>query len=284
MPLILPHAPQFSRYESNAATNPSGNFGTAVNNPAGAANTKNTTWTELIASTAFDALYVQVIVGVNNAANTNTATLIDIGIGASTAESVLIPDLLAGFSGQLSGGGGGPRHYMFPLRVPAGSRISARAASVRTSGSTRVEIQLWGGPRNPDMWWSGQQVVAYGINTADSGAVSVTAGNSGAEGTVTSIGTTSQNHEAFVVGVQGNKGSYTGGTTYHFDLGLETTSTAWLIRDFYQCHVTSGEIVGMGGFPWFPVFAQVPSGTVLAMAGESSGTAEAFDFAVYGVS
>lgn len=283
MPLILPHAPQFSLYESNASASPSGNFGTSVANPAGA-NTKAATWTELIAATTFDALYVQVIVGVNNASNTDTSAIIDIGIGASTAEVVLIPDLLAGFSGQLSGGGGGPRHYMFPLYVPSGSRISARAASVRTTGTTRVEVQLWGGPRNPDMWWCGKQVVAYGINTADSGAVSVTAGNSGAEGTIVAIGTTSQNHEAFVVGVQGNKATYTGGTTYHFDLGLETTSTAWLIRDQMKCHVTSGEIVGMGGFPWFPVFARVPSGTVMAMAGECSGTAEALDFAVYGVS
>jgi hypothetical protein len=285
MPLMLPHAPQFTLFESNITATPSTSaIGTQVNNPAGGANTKDTSWTQLIASTSFDASLVVVWFQGSNAANTDTSTLIDIGIGASSSESVLIPDLLAGQAATAASAIGG-RHYIFPLRVPSGSRISARAASVRTSGSVNVLVQLWGGPRNPDAWWCGQTVTAYGINTADSGAVSVTAGNTGTEtASPVSIGTTSSHHECLVLGAQGNKGSYTGTIGYHFDVGIDTASTSWLVRDsFYLIH-NNAEAIGNGSSAWMPIFAPVPSGSVLVVGGEASGTAETMDFALYGVS
>ena len=282
MPLILPHAPQFSLFETNLPANPSFTVpGIAVSNPAGAANTKDTTWTQMVASTAADYQCITVSFFSSSASNTDTSTLIDIGIGASTAETVIIPDLLAGFCGAPNVAA---RHYIFPLRIPSGSRVSARSQSVRTTGSTVVLINLYGGPRNPDAWWAGSTVTAYGINLADSGAVSVTAGNSGAEtGTPVSIGTTTSHHECLVVGTQGNKGTYSANLGYYWDVGIDTASTAWLQQDgFYMTHGTT-EQVSPGGV-WWPIFAPVPSGSVLVMGGECSGTAETLDFALYGIS
>jgi hypothetical protein len=283
MPLMLPNAPQFSLYESNVPATPSANPGTQVNNPAGAANTKNTTWTELIAATTFDALFVIVEVWASNSAATNTSTLLDIGIGAAAAESVIIPDLLAGYA-VTAGSTTGGRHYMLPLRIPSGSRISARTASVRTTGSVYVTIKLFGGPRHPDAWWVGNQVTAYGINTADSGGVQVTAGNSGAEtATPVAIGTTSSAHECLVLGVQGNITTINT-LLYYFDVGIDTSSTSWLVRDHFFLATSTNECMGPVGSLWWPIFASVPSGSVLVVGGECSGTADALDFALYGVS
>lgn len=279
---LIVNAPAFSLYENNASATPSTNSpGATVSNPAGGANTKNTTWTQLIASTAFDAQLIVVELAGSAANATDTSTLIDIGIGAAAAETVIIPDLLAGFIPTPDVGS--CRSYIFPLYIPSGSRLSARSASVRTTGSTRVFVKLYGGPRNPEAWWCGSQVTAYGINTADSGAVSVTAGNSGAEtASPVSIGTTSADHKCLVVGVQPNSATVTA-KAYHFDVGIDTASTTWLRQDDLYLNTSTTE-TSWPGVTWWPIFAPIPNGTVLVVGGECSGTADAMDFALYGVS
>jgi hypothetical protein len=280
MPLMLPNAPQFTRYESNIAAAASATPGTTVSNPAGGPNVKDTTWTQLIASTAFDTQLVVVTLHSSAVTNTNTSCLIDIGIGAASSESVVIPDLLGGYAGSISLA----RGYIFPLRIPSGSRLSARAASVQTTNSTIVLVQLFGGATNPDAWWCGEHVTAYGINTADSGAVAVTGGNSGAEtASPVSIGTTSAAHKALVFGFSGNAGSYNN-LSYHFDVGIDTSSTSWLVQDYYMVQTTTGEQVYSGQHPQMPIFQNIPSGTVLVVGGECSGTGQSLDFALYGIS
>ena len=279
MSLIIPGAPQFSLFESNASATPAAGSGTAVANPAGAANTKGT-WVELIAATTFDSLLVVVTLANASAVATDTSTLIDIGIGAAAAETVIIPDLLAG---QTTSSNLTPRSYIFPLRIPSGSRISARSQSVRTTGSNTVLIQLWGGPRDPDRWWCGQQVTAYGVNAADSGGTAVTAGNSGAEtATPVAIGTTTSDHGCIVAGVAGTNTAFNG-LTYHWDVGIDVASTSWLIRDALMMQTDTSERITPSGV-WMPIFAPVPSGSVLVMGGECSGTAQALDLALYGIS
>src|SRR5687767_7460407 len=118
MGLILPCAPQFSLYESNITATPTQDPGTTVNHHT-VAHTKNPTFTELIAATAFETQLIVLTLNSNNVAAGDSSSLMDIAIGAAAAESVIIPDLMAGFMGQ----GSAPlRHYIFPLRIPAGSR------------------------------------------------------------------------------------------------------------------------------------------------------------------
>jgi hypothetical protein len=284
MGLIVPRGQTTTLYESNAQATPDvSTLGTAVSNPAGAAHTKNTSWTQLIASSAFDTSLVVIHIMTSTAAATDTSVLLDIGIGAAAAETTIIPNLLAGHAASLNGNGA--RHYIFPLYIPAGSRISARTQSVRTTGGVTVFIELFGGAGSVGQNWVGQEVTAYGINTADSGGTAVTAGNSGAEGTVVSIGTTSRNHEALVIGCGGTNGTTVyNALAYYFDVGIDTASTAWLVRDYYYLQTATNEAMQQTTKVTLPIYASIPSGTVLAMGGECSGTAQAIDFALYGVS
>jgi len=147
-----------------------------------------------------------------------------------------------------------------------------------------VSVQLFGGA-DADTVWVGQHVTAYGINTADYGAVAMTCGNSGAEtATPIAVGTTSVDHKALVLGVQGNKATYTASLVYHVDVGIDTSSTEWLVRDGYQFVTATSETVYPGCGLWLPMFRPVPSGTTLVVAGESSGTSESLDYALYGIS
>ena len=165
-----------------------------------------------------------------------------------------------------------------------GSRISARTQSVRTSGSMMVYVQLFGGPHNPDRWWYGQKVTAYGHNAANSAGTKFTPGDTGAEGTGVSLGTTTANHGCLVLGVQGHPDDVAwAGRTYHFDVGLDSTATQWLLADYWIAGSTSTELLGCDGL-WLPLFWPVLSGSVLMVRGECSGTADALSAAIYGVS
>jgi hypothetical protein len=283
MSLILPNAPQFSRYESNAAATPSTtNVGTTVNH-GGVAHTKTASWTQLIAASAFDAQLVIVTVSNCSSTGANSAALVDIGIGAAAAETAIIPDLMAGFTGNTGNNGG--RHYIFPLRVPSGSRISARTQSVLTTGGVDVFVELFGGQRHPDGWWAGSHVTAYGHNAATSAGTVFTPGNSGAEGTGVSMGATTADHKALVLGVQGHSTDTTWGSlAYHFDVGIDAASTEWFESDRFFGRSLTSEVLTTPGVVWWPIYRPIPSGTTVMVRGECSGTADILSAAVYGVS
>lgn len=99
-------------------------------------NTKATTWTELIASTSYDTSWISVKL----TPGSPEWYLVDIGIGASTAEVVLIPDLTCG---ALATANAISSFYLFPLRVPRGSRISARCQAETGSATARVQVHLY---------------------------------------------------------------------------------------------------------------------------------------------
>ncbi len=106
--------------------------GTEVD-PGGTVNTKGS-WVELVASTSFDHVFLNLGVGYQNKqSRTQTPSwLADIGIGASGSEVVLIPDiyLFRDSGGDGTSGQGtftvqnvGP----FPVGIPSGTRLSVRA-------------------------------------------------------------------------------------------------------------------------------------------------------------
>lgn len=83
-------------------------------------------WTEIYASTTANASWLVLSV----ATTANNATCVDIGVGGSGSEIVIIPDLMGGLHSLSTMPG---LVYTIPVRIPKGSRIAARAqgANVR---------------------------------------------------------------------------------------------------------------------------------------------------------
>jgi hypothetical protein len=92
-----------------------------------AAHTKGS-WSQVIASTAAQGSWLHVLCSGFNTAATNTASLIDIAIGASGSEVAIISNVAVGGSAGL--------YFNFPVQIPSGSRLSARIQSVVTGGKT----------------------------------------------------------------------------------------------------------------------------------------------------
>ncbi len=121
---------------SESGVNAAASVGVTITANA-SANTKATTWTELIAATDYAANWL--LISVRPAAGASAVSwLMDIGVGASTAEQVLIPNLaqqspLAEKMVQLV--------YSFPLAIPAGTRISARCQA--STGSQTLSVAAY---------------------------------------------------------------------------------------------------------------------------------------------
>lgn len=275
--MLKPLAPAFNQSASSQVT-PATGPGTTIT--SGTANTKGS-YTTLIASLGFDAVLLVIDIANSFTAATDTSTLLDIAIGAVGQETAIIPNLLAGYAGAASEDGS-PRHYLFPLYVPSGSRISARSASAQASGTCSVWVQAYGGLRRSEDWWCAEQVIAYGINAGVSQGTNVTPGASSAEGAWTAIGTTSQDHKMIVPGLAMADTAAGANEGVCLDVGIDTTSTL-ILRENYRAEYDASERLAQHGV-WWPINVPVASGSVLAARASVTGTADTLDVAFYGLS
>ena len=100
-------------------------------------------YTEIIASNGADTSCLLIHVSDVNALATDTSTLLDIAVGASGSESVVIPDLAVGGSP----GGVVQNYIIVPIQISSGARLSARIQSVVTGGKTasvKLQTFAWG--------------------------------------------------------------------------------------------------------------------------------------------
>lgn len=129
------------------------------------ANTKATSYTTLIAATDYRADWLLVVLNLNATA---ARFAVDIAVGASTAEVILVPDLY--FEAQATNAF--PGHaYLLPRRVEAGTRISARCQCTTGSGSLYASVTAISSPITAPPGLT--RVEACGVST--SGATRLTA-------------------------------------------------------------------------------------------------------------
>ena len=103
----------------------------AINVTTGSvAHTEPASWTQLIASTSANASFLTLRIGALGGAATNTATLLDIGTGASGSETAILTDVAVG-------GAVDDIYISVPFKIASGTRLSARARSAATSRTFR---------------------------------------------------------------------------------------------------------------------------------------------------
>lgn len=177
MALIQPGGPSWAYYSDNfTTTDVYKDLG--VNVTAGANNTKGSV-ASIMSALSHDVEYLRIGIHGFVSSGVNSSTLIDIMIdyagGTSWEADPLIPNLLGGFvaicyTDYVTNAPGISCWYEFPLWIPAGASLGARAQTAHTSDITtgRVVVLARGGNRNPASWWCGQRVTAIGIDTSNS--------------------------------------------------------------------------------------------------------------------
>lgn len=184
----------------------------------------NITPVQLVASTAFDATWVTLRIGTNlSAATTRSSTVIELMAGAAASEFVII--------GPVSlGGRNNPMIISLPIYIPAGTRLSVRLRSARTSLATSITLDYFGGEDKHEVGYP-QQWIAYGLTddaTANAQGTAVTPGASNAFGSWTAITTSTTYPHSLWVPVLDNRTQSLAGTagTLRSQFAIDTTTNA----------------------------------------------------------
>jgi hypothetical protein len=262
------------RLQSNISGQPANDQGTVLTSD-GTAHVEPATETEILASTNFDTDWVWLQFANNGGPVINSSSLVNIKVGAAGSEQILIPNLLAGWVGSDANLA---RTYKFPLRIPAGTRISGTHRSARVSTGVTCKIKLFGGGEG--MHWTGTAVEEVGAFTDDSGGQLVIPG-AASDGTLTSLGTTVHDWGYVLPMVGGNVDTAEVGQAIAADLGSSSSVAIPGLDEFYFGGSTSETFGNAQAI--FGRFCFVPAGTTLHLRSQGSGAGDADDWVVYGV-
>lgn len=144
--------------------------GMSINMTSG--NTKGT-WGELVASLQADVIALVVLI--RRPAGGSFRSLIDIGIGGAGSEQVVIPDIFNANSSSSQ-----VNQYLFPINLPAGTRLAARGQSASTTTPPSVVVYPIYRSRHGDSGLT--KFSTYGALTASSNGTSVVSGASNTYG------------------------------------------------------------------------------------------------------
>lgn len=215
-----------------------------------AANTKGA-WTELIASSSRNASLIYLNVAATATSGVNTATLIDIAIGASGSETIIAENIAVG-SAQ-------PIQLSFPYKIPAGSRISVRNQSVVTGGKTQNITCILMDAGDYDI--SPTSVDSIGGNTANSQGISF----SGSSGTwVQAIASTSRAYKAVCLILSGHSNNMLSLSNLLYSIGIGSHGNE--IEFGTSRHGFTNSEASTSQFPFNHLFSyNIPAGSRLAV-------------------
>lgn len=274
--LMVPSRPGFlDTLASHTTTSSAG-----VNVTASATPHTKGSWSQLVANSGARSLGIMVWLDNSAVSNTNTSILLDIGIGASGSETVLIPDLAAGYA--LNPSVSNASHfYYFPLFIPAGSRIAARSQAVIASDVVTCRVNLFQRPSG--FGWVGARVTAYGVDAANSRGTVLSCGNN-TYGAATAVsGSTANPIRHMQMGVQGagRTGLADLRQLYEVRVGSSATIAGPLIGNTD----TGAESTGFAhaNEQLAAMTFGLPAGVDLRVAGMQNGTAANMDAIIYGV-
>ena len=235
-------------------------------------------WAQVIASLTYDTYGLLICLNSNSNSTASRNTVVDIGIGGSGSEIVLIPDLICGSATTYSSPGGGVWYY-FPIAIPAGTRVVARAHSTVTT-ALRVFVQAFQEPANPSLIKKASLVEAIGIVSGNLGTA-VTAGTV-TEGSWTLLGTTTERLWWWQVGAQVSVADtgHAAGIT-HIDLAVGDGTTFDIIMQDAYVHTTTSEQISMPPLTIGCEFP-VPAGSDIYVRMQCNTTPDSFNLCAYG--
>lgn len=231
-----------------------------------ASSTINTQGTpvELIASTAHDAHWIQVMAG--NPSSAPFSLAIDILIGTST-EAILIPKLT--FVGRNSNDGGS--RWLFPVFIPKGSRIAASVQSALASQTCIVGVILFnsgiaahGMPMN---------VVQYGTLTSSRGVNIDPGAAAHTKAGLTEItAATERDHHWLVLTVQNQDQTWAAAAKKLIDVLIGSSTEAVLVANLAVGGAGTGDKQMPEEVFHLPVY--VPKGSRLSVQAQCSSTTD----------
>jgi len=250
-------------------------YGTTVTANA-SVNTKGS-YAQVVSSTDFDASGVIVFLGAGGSGANSYR--VDIAVGASSSEQIIIPDLLY----QQSSVGRELWALYVPIAIPGGSRIAARCQSNNGSATVQVSLVLVAGGF-PGPVRLGRAVM-YGTGGSSGGTTIDPGGSANTKGSwveITSSSTNPIQWLGILVGGITNGVMTTG--TWRVDVGIGAGGSEQVILPDLALAASAGsDSIGPMAIG---VPAMIPSGTRIAVRAQSTitdATDRLFDVMLLGV-
>lgn len=273
--------PDFSQYAGaiieEAGSDSANSQGTTITANA-SANTKGS-YTQLIASTSHDITGIMVNGG--DVSNSSVDILLDVAVGAVSSEQVILSNL------YFSSGTGSVSYndpYVFPIFIPAGSRIAVRSQSSTGSEPITINVHLFSHGIKAISPLS--IVTTIGDDTSDSGGTSIDSGGSAnTKGSYTEL-ITSTSHDIYklvvCIGNQANtqRASY----TWLVDIAIGAAASEQIVIPDLQLFCSSSADTIFPRTFQFDCF--IPAGSRIAARSQCSGTNvtdRLVDIILYGV-
>jgi hypothetical protein len=239
---------------------------------ASSANVKSS-FVTIIASTGFD--FDEILIEIGWQPTGYSAALVDIAIGAAGAEYIIIPNLLINVQN-----GGQAIGITLPMKIPAGSRISARTQC--TTASSNIYINVIGF----DSAFTNMEGVAgydmLGASLATSIGTAVTPNSNGTtKGSFSQItAATPREYIGFTYQVDNQNTSNIGNNSYYaFDIAFGASGSELIVLPNVSL------VVPQGGFqPCYQFISMpIPTGTrISARAQGQFGSSPVIGVTVYG--
>lgn len=204
---------------------------------SGTAHTKGS-WSELVAALSDECLGFWLFQDNTNANSTDTRSLLDIGIGASGSEVVVMADLGVG---SKSSGGTWPFSWGFiPLALPSGARVAARMQSAVTSKTCGLYLMpvYAQAPAGLSLF---RRCTTYGADSASSGGQTVTPDTAPTKGSWVQVSaSTTDVINGFLVSHQEDATAFT--SLWSIDIGVWNGSAYVVVVPDIASVVTSNEV------------------------------------------
>ena len=247
-------------------------------NPSSSSNTKGS-YVTLISATAFDVCWMDAYVGMGSSSGGYS---IDIAVGPAGQEKIIVNNLFV-TNTSAAALRHGP-HYSFPVSIPAGMRISARAQCGASSdtGNNFVALQLFDGSFTQMEGTAGVDSISF--NAGSTTGVTVTAsGSSNTKGSYAQlIAATARDYIGlfFAVGRAGSLPSTSGSHLMDVAIGASGQEKIILPNLVFE-YAAAAEAY----YPETegPYFIAVPAGTRLAARSQSDTSSSPVTVVAYGM-
>jgi hypothetical protein len=241
-----------------------------------AAHTKGS-WSQVIASTSANVSFLWVRVSSVNTVGANTATLIDLGTGASGSEVAFASNIAVGGASAVNAATLQAVIFGIPVKIASGTRIAARIQSVVTGGKTgAVEIFA---TDTGDYATTPTTVDVIGTDTATSQGTSF----SGASGTwVEGIASTSQAYRAIGVVLSTHDTSIGNLNNAQFEVGVGASGSEVAFGSL-RYNFNADERLGITAPFTFLFGRNIPAGSRLSVKHPFTSTPERQGFCLIGI-
>lgn len=240
---------------------------------SGAANTKGS-YTQLIASTAADAVAIYAIFDTFNSSTSDEA-LFDFAVGASGSEVPFLNNVPWG-AAQAPGG------VLYPCTIPAGSRLSVRFQSAAAATTYPVYATLFDGDLTTSDGAAGADGIGFSLTTSLGTLItaSATANSKGSYAQL--IASTTRDYAGFYVHGESDNTQVTSVALFMVDVAIGASGSEVVIVPNIQ--MIADPAVGEIATPLSPFFPiPIPAGTRVAMRCQSSVASKTFSGAIVGV-